>query len=81
MTDFFNSFQMLRYEQETQYRTFTGGVISIGVIITIVIAFASMIINTVDRTTINFSQRTERQVNPPLTTLVNSAEGNFMFGV
>lgn len=81
MSDFFNSFQMLRYQQEAQYRTVTGGIMSIAVIITIIIAFASMISDTVNRITINFSHRNERKAEPSLTTLRNSAQGKFMFGV
>jgi archaellum biogenesis protein FlaJ (TadC family) len=57
MSDFFNSFHILRYKQEAEYRTFTGGLISVGVIITIIIAFASMILDTVNRVTISFSHR------------------------
>jgi hypothetical protein len=54
---------------------------SIGVIVTIVIAFASMIMDTVNRTTINFSLRGERNINPSRTTLTNSPDGNYMFGL
>lgn len=72
MSDFFNSFQMLRYEQEAQYRTVTGGIMSIAVIITIIIAFASMISDTLNRITINFSHRSERKSEPSLFTLKHS---------
>ncbi len=81
MSDFFNSFQMLRYKQEAEYRTFTGGLISVGVIITIVIAFASMILDTVNRVTISFNHRNQRKSDPSLITLTTSEEGKFMFGV
>lgn len=81
MGDFFNSFQMLRYNRETQYRTFTGGLISMGIIITIIIAFASMILNTINRTTISFTLNTERAIDPPLSTITASTKNNFMFGV
>lgn len=55
LSDFFNSFQMLRFNKETEYRTITGGIVSIGVIITIIIAFASMIKDTINRSTISYT--------------------------
>lgn len=54
---------------------------SIAVIITIIIAFANMILDTVNRITISYSHRSERKAQPSLTTLRNSVEGEFMFGV
>jgi hypothetical protein len=81
MGDFFNSFQMLRFEKETEYRTFTGGLISVGIIITIIIAFASMIIDTVNRTTISFTFNEERSGDPSLSVITVSPENNFMFAV
>jgi len=48
MTDFFYSSDMLRYENELEYRTLTGGILSLGIIITILIGFASMIIDTLN---------------------------------
>ena len=36
--DFFNSSQLLRYEKENDYRTFTGGFISLGIIVVISLA-------------------------------------------
>jgi hypothetical protein len=79
--DFFNSFQLLRYEKETEYRTFTGGLISVAIIATIVIAFASMILDTLNRSSIDFTQNTLRLTDPALSTLVASPDSNFMFGV
>ncbi len=72
--DFFNSFQMLRINKETEYRTYTGGIVSIGVIITIIIAFASMIGETLNRTTIDFTFNEQRGQDPPLTVLKASPE-------
>ena len=81
MADFFNSFQMLRFQKETEYRTFTGGLISIGIIITIIVAFASMIINTVNRTIISFTHNEQKDSVPSLTQIMASPDDNFMFAV
>jgi hypothetical protein len=55
---------MLRYNADTQYKTFTGGIISIGIFITILFSFASMIISTINRTTITYSLETEKISDP-----------------
>lgn len=52
-----------------------------GIITTIIIAFASMIMDTVNRITINYTHRLERSGDPKLTVLNSSLEQNFMFGV
>ena len=46
-TDYFNSSNMLRFENEDDYITITGGIISIAIIIVIVIAFTSEILVTI----------------------------------
>jgi hypothetical protein len=51
----FYASEMFRYNSETQYKTLTGGILSIGVIVTIVIAFFSMIQDTLNRTTITYT--------------------------
>ena len=57
MSDFFNSSQLLRYENENEYRTLTGGIVSIGIAITIVIGFASMISDTLNKSAITYTQK------------------------
>lgn len=47
-TDFFYSSEMLRYEEELQFRTMTGGILSLAIIIATLIGFASMIIDTLN---------------------------------
>lgn len=47
-SDFFYSTEMLRYDEEMEYRTLTGGIVSIGIIVTICIGFASMIMETLN---------------------------------
>lgn len=46
MNDLFYAREMLRYDKELEYRSVTGGLLSLGIIIAVIIGFASMIINT-----------------------------------
>lgn len=52
-SDFFYSTEMLRYDEEMEYRTLTGGIFSLGIIITICIGFASMILDTLNLSSIS----------------------------
>lgn len=81
MGDFFNSYQMLRYQKETEYRTLTGGIISIAIITTIIIAFASMILDTINRNIIDFTLVSEREIDPAYTSILVEQGSTFMFGV
>ena len=47
--DLFYSSEMFRYENEMEYKSLTGGILSIGVIITVLVGFANMIILTMRR--------------------------------
>ena len=51
-TDYFNSSNMLRFENEDDYKTITGGIISLAIIIVIIVAFTSEILITLQRTSI-----------------------------
>ena len=51
------------------------------IITTIIIAFANMIIGTMNRDIIEFTEKSERQISPPLSTITASADDNYMFGV
>ncbi len=55
--------------------------ISIAIIITIIIAFASMILETVNRTTINYTHNSLRDSDPNLSLVNASPDGMFMFAV
>lgn len=57
MNDFFHSIQFLRYEKENDYRTFTGGLISLVIITVILIGFAQMIISTFNLSTITYTMK------------------------
>lgn len=64
-----------------EYRTLTGGLISLGIIITIFIGFANMILDTLDLNTITTSMEVIKQQVPTPATLSTSPESNFMFAV
>ena len=52
VADLFYSTEMLRYNRNAQYKTITGGVVSLILIVAFVIGFWSMITNTVNKTTV-----------------------------
>ena len=81
MNDFFYSTQLLRFKQKGQYRTFTGGLLSLGIIVVIVIGFASMILSMLQRTTISTTFNVQKNTDPTLTTLDTSLQKKYMFGV
>ena len=68
--DLFCSNQLLRYNSDTQYSTITGGLLSIAIIVVIVIGFASMIADILNRTSITSTLTTTKHSDPPLSTLV-----------
>ena len=51
-TDYFNSASMLRFEKEDEYKTITGGIISLAIIVVITVAFTKEILITLERTSI-----------------------------
>jgi hypothetical protein len=65
----FYASEMLRYNNENQYKTFTGGVITLGILTTIMIAFASMIFETLDRTKITYTLDVKKRADPTNYTL------------
>lgn len=67
--DFFYSTEMLRYDQDEDYKTLTGGFFSIGIVVAIVIGFANMIVSTLNQTTINTSTQVIRNPIPTNSTL------------
>jgi len=75
--DFFYSTKLLRYEEENEYKTFTGGAISLGIIVTITIGFASMILNTLNLNTFTISTETVKNLVPMLTNLEINEDSRF----
>lgn len=78
--DMFCSSELLRYRSDTQHKTLTGGLLSLAIICVVVVGFASMVADTLQRTTINSSMVTQKNSNPPLTTLKPGRDSMFMLG-
>jgi hypothetical protein len=57
---------MLRYENELEYRSLTGGILSLALIITILVGFADMIILTIKKEQISSTQTAYKYSDPPL---------------
>jgi hypothetical protein len=72
---------MLRYDKELEYRSFTGGLLSLGIIIAVIVGFASMIINTLALNTINFVQVISKDPTPTFTELNIKKDSKFMIAV
>ena len=81
MTDFFYSTQLLRFNKEGEYRTFTGGFLSIGIIVVIIIGFANMIGETLNKSRLTTSFKIIKNPDPTHTTLVADPNKMFMFGI
>ena len=58
----------------------TGGIFSIGIIVTIVVAFANMIGDTINKNTIEYSQSTIKDIDPPNIKIEMSPENHNMLG-
>jgi hypothetical protein len=61
---------MLRYNQDTQYKTTTGGIVTLGMIIMVTVSFLSMISQTLNKTAIDSSVNILRSRSPPELNLV-----------
>ena len=66
--DLFPNNQFLRYNGESDYTSATGGFVSFGLIIILIIIFANMGIRTINKKIISSSTSTKHDSNPlPLT--------------
>lgn len=72
---------MLRYQSDTEFKTITGGIITISIIVMVMIGFASMIIDTLKRTAITSSLNVQKSSDPTYYELKTDPEKMFMFGV
>lgn len=79
--DMFCSSELLRYNAETQYKTLTGGLFSVGIICVIIAGFANMISDTLNRTSITSSLTTNKKSDPPYGALIPGNDSMFMFGL
>lgn len=60
---------MLRYDDDEDFKTLTGGIISLGIIVAIFIGFASMILNTLNLSSISTATQIIKNVDPPASKL------------
>ena len=79
--DMFCSSELLRYNSETQYKTLTGGLLSLAIIAVIAGGFFNMVADTVNRVSITSSLVTNKQSNHPLFSLNPGKEDMFMLGL
>ena len=78
--DLFYSSEILKYRNETQYKTFSGAIFSLMIIAAIVTGFSSMIISTVERTSITSNLEVRKsQIPEPIR--LKPGNDNFMFGL
>ena len=77
----FSSSEMLRYNDDAHYQTFTGGFFSLAIILTVIAGFFSMISETMNRTAINSSLNVITSSNPTIYNLSMRGDSMFMFGV
>lgn len=72
---------MLRYNEDAHYQTFTGGIVTLGIIVTVISGFFSMISETINRTAITSTVNALTTSNPPAINLTANADNMFMFGI
>ena len=77
----FSSSEMLRYNEDAHYHTFTGGLISLGIIFTVIAGFFSMISETINRTAITYNVNAIIASSPSAYNLKTNADNMFMFGI
>jgi hypothetical protein len=79
--DLFPTSQFLRYKQDADYKTATGGLVSIALIVICIIMFYSLGMQTANRQIINGSTSYEIDVEPLPLTIEFQKGSDFMFGV
>jgi hypothetical protein len=62
--DLFYSTELLRFDGEGEFSTLTGGILSLAIVATIFAGFASMILDTLNRTTISTQLTLTKQPTP-----------------
>ncbi len=78
--DMFYSSQMLRYDNDTEYKTVTGGIITISIVVLVTVGFMSMISDTFNRTAITASLDIAKSNDPTFYDLKASKQDMFMIG-
>ena len=77
--DFLYSSDILRYNNDSKYKTVSGAVFSLIIMMTIVVGFSSMIISTMEKNTFESSLQVKKTENPSTITL-KADESKFMLG-
>ena len=77
----FSSSEMLRYNDDAHYQTFTGGIFSLAIILTVIAGLFSMISETLNRTAITSSLNVITSSDPTAYNLTSNADSMFMFGI
>jgi hypothetical protein len=72
MVDMFYSSEMLRYDSDSQYQTFTGGLVTLVIVMIVIIGFFNMISETLNRTAINSTLNVVTGSSPPLYKMVTN---------
>ena len=80
-SDLFYSSEMLRYENQLEYKSLTGGILSLALIVTVIVGFANMIILTMQRENISSVKEVVKQSDPPFMSIEVSPENKFMMGI
>ena len=81
MVDFFQSSKLLRYNGDAEYKSTSGGIVSVTVVIIFIILFSNMGLKTLRKETITSSSYTENEIDPSEMNMVMGPEGGMMFGV
>lgn len=81
MNDFFYSTEMLRFNDESEYKTLTGGLISLAIILVIMVGFATMIADTISLNSITSSTDIINNEVPTSANFSTNSDSNFMFAV
>ena len=80
-SDLFYSNEMLRYDNELEYKSLTGGILSLALIVTVLVGFANMIILTMQRENISSTKEVVKHSDPPFMSVEVSPENKFMMGI
>jgi hypothetical protein len=81
VNDLFYSSELLRFNNEMEYRTLTGGLFSLFIIVAVMVGFANMIIDTLSLNSLSYIQTVSKEADPSSTVLSTAVEDKFMIAV
>jgi hypothetical protein len=79
--DFFPATQFLRYKGSTEYRTATGGVFTILIIVIFCLLFFQALTDIIARRNVTVKSNIEHQATPGESSISFGPEGGFLFAV